>query len=389
MPEKREPFLRVTWTDPVTGRKGYVVIDRLIDGIAGGGTRMRAGLTMEEVERLARTMSIKNGAVRLPSGGAKGGVDIDPHDPEARALLTRFVRAMRPLLETWWATAEDMGTTQDLLNEVFQEVGMRASVEASLNHSGDADAALARLAKGLSTKVGGIGMGDLVGGYGVAAAAAAAVAHRSGRLTGMRASVQGFGAMGGSTARYLDEQGVKVVAIADVKGTVANPNGLDVERLLATRTALGDIERAELGSSDRQLEREAWLAADAEILVPAAVADAITDQNAGEVRASFVVEAANIPTTEAAQAALRDRGVTVVPDFVANGGTNAWFWWVLLGRVDPAPEPSFAMISETISRTVRDLLSISDREGVTPRQAAEKVAEANLDELEREFAVAT
>ena len=389
MPEKREPFLRVTWTDPVTGRKGYVVIDRLIDGIAGGGTRMRAGLTMEEVERLARTMSIKNGAVRLPSGGAKGGVDIDPHDPEARALLTRFVRAMRPLLETWWATAEDMGTTQDLLNEVFQEVGMRASVEASLNHSGDADAALARLAKGLSTKVGGIGMGDLVGGYGVAAAAAAAVAHRSGRLTGMRASVQGFGAMGGSTARYLDEQGVKVVAIADVKGTVANPNGLDVERLLATRTALGDIERAELGSSDRQLEREAWLAADAEILVPAAVADAITDQNAGEVRASFVVEAANIPTTEAAQAALRDRGVTVVPDFVANGGTNAWFWWVLLGRVDPAPEPSFAMISETISRTVRDLLSISDREGVTPRQAAEKVTEANLDELEREFAVAT
>jgi len=389
MPEKREPFLRVTWTDPVTGRKGYVVIDRLIDGIAGGGTRMRAGLTMEEVERLARTMSIKNGAVRLPSGGAKGGVDIDPHDPEARALLTRFVRAMRPLLETWWATAEDMGTTQELLNEVFQEVGMRASVEASLNHSGDADAALARLAKGLSTKVGGIGMGDLVGGYGVAAAAAAAVAHRGGRLTGMRASVQGFGAMGGSTARYLNEQGVKVVAIADVKGTVANPDGLDVERLLATRTALGDIERAELGSSDRQLEREAWLAADAEILVPAAVADAITDQNAGEVRASFVVEAANIPTTEAAQAALRDRGVTVVPDFVANGGTNAWFWWVLLGRVDPAPEPSFAMISETISRTVRDLLSISDREGVTPRQAAEKVAEANLDELEREFAVAT
>ncbi|HUY98829.1 MAG TPA: Glu/Leu/Phe/Val dehydrogenase dimerization domain-containing protein, partial [Thermomicrobiaceae bacterium] len=270
MPEKREPFLRVTWTDPLTGRKGYVVIDRLIDGIAGGGTRMRAGLTMEEVERLARTMSIKNGAVRLPSGGAKGGVDIDPHDPEARALLTRFVRAMRPLLETWWATAEDMGTTQELLNEVFQEVGMRASVEASLNHSGDADAALARLAKGLSTKVGGIGMGDLVGGYGVAAAAAAAVAHRGGRLTGMRASVQGFGAMGGSTARYLNEQGVKVVAIADVKGTVANPAGLDVERLLATRTALGDIERAELGSSDRQLEREAWLAADAEILVPAA-----------------------------------------------------------------------------------------------------------------------
>ena len=142
MSEPRAPYLRVTWTDPVTGRKGYMVIDRLIDGIAGGGTRMRAGLDLQEVERLAHTMSIKNGAIKLPGGGAKGGLDCDPHDPEARAMLTRFVRAMRPWLETCWGTAEDMGTTQDLLDEVFRDVGMRSSVQASLNHSADPDAAL-------------------------------------------------------------------------------------------------------------------------------------------------------------------------------------------------------------------------------------------------------
>src|SRR5215467_14583665 len=112
MSEPRAPYLRVTWTDPVTGRKGYMVIDRLIDGIAGGGTRMRAGLDLQEVERLAHTMSIKNGAIKLPGGGAKGGLDCDPHDPEARPMLTRFVRAMRPWLETCWGTAEDMGTTR-------------------------------------------------------------------------------------------------------------------------------------------------------------------------------------------------------------------------------------------------------------------------------------
>jgi glutamate dehydrogenase (NAD(P)+) len=361
------------------------VIDRLIDGIAGGGTRMRAGVTMEEVERLARTMSIKNGAVRLPGGGAKGGIDCDPHDPEARPMLTRFVRAMRPILESYWGTAEDMGTTQELLNEVFQEVGMRASVEASLNHSGDADAALGRLTKGLSTKGGGIGMGDLVGGYGVAQAAAAAVEYRDGRLAGMRAAIQGFGSMGGSAARYLAELGVLVVAIADVEGTVANPAGLEVERLLAARTSLGDIDRASLGPADRELPREAWLAAEVEILVPAAVADAISAENAATVRASYVVEAANIPTTEAAQRQLHDRGVVVVPDFVANGGTNAWFWWLLLGRVDPAPEPSFSLIAETMRRSVRDLLATSERDGTTPRQAAEAMADKNLDELEVEF----
>ena len=386
MAERKEPYLRLTWTDPVTARKGYVVIDRLIDGIAGGGTRMRAGVTMEEVERLARTMSIKNGAVRLPGGGAKGGIDCDPHDPEARPMLTRFVRAMRPILETYWGTAEDMGTTQELLNEVFQEVGMRASVEASLNHSGDPDAALGRLAEGLSTRVGGIGMGDLVGGYGVAQAAAAAVEHRGGRLQGLRAAVQGFGSMGGSSARYLVEQGALVVAIADVKGTVSNPGGLDVERLLATRTPLGDIDRGSLGAGDSELPGDAWLSADAEILIPAAVADAITEKNQGLIRASYIVEAANIPTTEAAQRALHDRGVVVIPDFVANGGTNAWFWWLLLGRVEPGPEASFRMIAETMRRTVSDLLATSEREGTLPRQAAEAVAEKNLDELEIEFA---
>src|SRR5262245_13336765 len=221
--------------------------------MAGGGTRMRAGLDLHDVERLARTMSIKNGAVRLPGGGAKGGLDCDPHDPEARPMLTRFVRAMRPWLETCWGTAEDMGTTQDLLDEVFRDVGMRTSVEASINHSGDPDAALARISRGLATTVGGIGMGDLVGGYGVAEAAAAAVEHRGGRIAGMRATSQGFGAMGGSTARYLVELGARVVAIADVRGTVANPDGLDVERLLATRTPLGDVDRAALGPGDREL----------------------------------------------------------------------------------------------------------------------------------------
>src|SRR5205823_2406946 len=110
-----EPRLRVIWTDPITGHKGYAVIDRMVNGLAGGGTRMRAGLTLEEVERLARTMSYKNGAFNLPGGGAKGGVDIDPHDPEARALLSRYVRAMTPLYRAGWGTAEDLGVTQELL----------------------------------------------------------------------------------------------------------------------------------------------------------------------------------------------------------------------------------------------------------------------------------
>src|SRR5215467_14141764 len=159
MAAESEPRLRVIWTDPVTGRKGYAVIDRMVNGLAGGGTRMRAGLTLDEVERLARTMSYKNGAFNLPGGGAKGGVDIDPHDVAARGMLSRFVGAMRPLYKSGWGTAEDLGVSQDLLDEVFAEQGVGMSVQAMLDRAGDgAAAAQQRVRDGLSTKVDGVGL---------------------------------------------------------------------------------------------------------------------------------------------------------------------------------------------------------------------------------------
>src|ERR671930_116067 len=235
MSGEREPRLRLIWTDPVTGRKGYAVIDRFVNGLAGGGTRMREGVTLDEVERLARTMSFKNGAFNLPGGGAKGGVDIDPHDPAARGMLSRFVGAMRPLYRSGWATAEDLGVTQQLLDEVFAEQGVGLSVQAVLDRSGDAAAAGARISAGLREKVDGIGLADCIGGFGVAEAAATAARHLGWDLQSMTAVIQGFGSMGGSSARYLARKGVRVVGVADVNGCVINADGLDVEALLASR----------------------------------------------------------------------------------------------------------------------------------------------------------
>ena len=203
-----EPRLRVIWTDPVTGRKGYAVIDRMVNGLAGGGTRMRAGLTLEEVERLARTMSYKNGAFNLPGGGAKGGVDIDPHDPEARGMLSRYVRAMTPLYRSGWGTAEDLGVTQELLNEVFAEQGVGMTVQAMVDRSGDAAAAGRRVAQGLAIKVDGIGLADVIGGYGVAEAAAAGAAI--GAVKGVKDKDKKEAAEGaalGALTAYLMESG--------------------------------------------------------------------------------------------------------------------------------------------------------------------------------------
>ena len=376
-----EPRLRVIWTDPVTGRKGYAVIDRMVNGLAGGGTRMRSGVTLAEVERLARTMSYKNGAFNLPGGGAKGGVDIDPHDPQARGMLSRYVRAMRPLYRSGWGTAEDLGVTQELLTEVFAEQGVGLTVQAMLDRSGDAQAAGRRVVQGLAINVEGIGLADCIGGYGVAEAAAACAEYKGWTLSGMRAVIQGFGTMGGSSARYLARLGVKVVGVVDVNGAISNPGGLDVERLLESRSALGEVDRSTLGREDKEGLRDSWLDIDADILVPAAIGDVLTAGNADNVKARMVVEAANIPTTDDAAQRLYERGVVVIPDYVANGGANAWWWWTLLGAIQPDADQSFKQVSRVMRETVRRMLELADSQGIPPRQAADELSMRNLDRL--------
>jgi glutamate dehydrogenase (NAD(P)+) len=376
-----EPRLRVIWTDPVTGRRGYAVIDRMVNGLAGGGTRMRAGVTLEEVERLARTMSYKNGAFDLPGGGAKGGLDIDPADPEARGMLSRYVRAMRPLYRSGWGTAEDLGVSQELLTEVFAEQGIGMTVQAMLDRSGDADAARRRLSDALAIDVDGIGFADCIGGFGVAQAAAAAAEHMGLDMGEMRTVVQGFGSMGGSAARYLDRLGAGVVAVVDAKGMVVNPEGLAVEELLRSRSPLAEIDRTALRPEDRQAPRDDWLKVEAEILVPAAIADVITIDNADEVKARMVVEAANIPTTAAAQRRLHERGVVVIPDYVANGGANAWWWWTILGTIGADAGQAFRQVSGVMSETVKRILGLADAEGIPPFEAANHLAIQNLGRL--------
>jgi len=376
-----EPRLRVIWTDPVTGRKGYAVIDRMVNGLAGGGTRMRSGVTLAEVERLARTMSYKNGAFNLPGGGAKGGVDIDPHDPQARGMLSRYVRAMRPLYRSGWGTAEDLGVTQELLTEVFAEQGVGLTVQAMLDRSGDAQAAGRRVVQGLAINVEGIGLADCIGGYGVAEAAAACAEYKGWTLSGMRAVIQGFGTMGGSSARYLARLGVKVVGVVDVNGAIFNPGGLDVERMLESRSALGEVDRSTLRRDDKLGLRDSWLDIDADILVPAAIGDVLTAGNAGRVKARMVLEAANIPTTDDGAQRLYERGVVVIPDYVANGGANAWWWWTLLGAIQPDADQSFKQVSRVMRETVRRMLELADSQGIPPRQAADELSMRNLDRL--------
>jgi glutamate dehydrogenase (NAD(P)+) len=383
----RPPYMSVTWHDPVTRRPGFLVIDRLIDGASGGGLRMREGCTVEEVADLARAMSLKEAVAYDPAdrytpfGGAKGGIDCDPYHPDAPGVLQRYVEAMRPFLERHWATGEDLGVRQDTLDEIVAGAGLRSSIDAALLRLDDPDAGLRRLREGFAVDVDGIGLGEVVGGYGVAEAALAALDRLGLQRAATRAVVQGFGSMGGGTARYLARAGVRVIGIADRHGLVANPDGLDVEALLRARDAHGAIDRAALRPDDEQRPGADWLALDAELLVPAATSYAIGPAEAERVGARVIVEAANVATRPEAEPRLAARGIVVVPDFVANLATNAWWWWTLYGDVPPEREPALAKVSATMRRLVGELLERAERDDVLPRAAATAMAAENLDRL--------
>lgn len=370
------PYMTVTWSDAETGARGYLVIDTLVRGIAGGGLRMRAGCTVEEMADLARAMTFKEaiafreGALYRPLGGAKGGIDFDPADTRASGVLRRYLEAMLPLVQVRWAFGEDLGVRQDELDGLAAELGLQSTVDAALPFLPDgADRGLARLSEAFATRERGIGLGELVGGYGVARAAVTALRQIGRDPHAASAVLQGFGSMGGATARYLADAGVTVVGIADASGLVVNQAGLDVEKLLAHRDARGGLDRGSLRDGDRERPREEWARIPADLVVPAATSYAIDSAVAESLRAALVVEAANVATLPAAELALAERGVPVVPDIIANLATNAWWWWTLFGDVEPTPEAALARIGETIEGLVNEAFERS-RPGRPLRDAA-------------------
>ncbi|MFJ9814985.1 Glu/Leu/Phe/Val dehydrogenase dimerization domain-containing protein [Streptomyces sp. NPDC101151] len=385
------PLMSLVWTDHITGRRGFLVVDRLVRGVASGGLRMRPGCTLEEVTGLARGMTMKEAlhynpeGRYVPLGGAKGGIDCDPQDPQAYGLLVRYLRAMRPYIESFWTTGEDLGLTQDLVDRAAAEAGLVSSVQAVYPLLDDETAARRRLADAFAVEVDGIGLDELAGGCGVAESVLAALDRTSVPYRGTRVSVQGLGTMGGATARFLARAGLTVVAVADIKGTIANPEGLDVAALLAARDAYGTVDRSALRPGDRELPGDAWLSADAEVLVPAAVSYAIGTAEQERVTARWIVEAANMPVLPEAEALLAARGVTVLPDVVVNSATNAWWWWTLFGDIGPDADEAFAHIRHSMRALIDLMLTRAETDGTTPRAAAHALVTDRLPVIAERF----
>ena len=341
--------------EPKVGLWGIVVVDNVACGPAIGGCRMAPDVSLPECFRLARSMTFKNASAGLPHGGAKSVIVADPTMPieQKEQVIRAYARAIKSLTD--YIPGPDMGTNETAMAWIKDEGGQCAGLPAS---------------------VGGIPL-DKIGAtaFGVVASADVAKAEVGLSLDGAKVAMQGFGAVGKHAARFFAERGSILVAAADISGMVQDPDGLDVAALAAHVDAGGLMQDFEGGE---HADRDAIVAVDCDILVPAARPDVIRADNQETVKAKLIVPGANIGVTEEAEAALHKRGVFCVPDFIANAG----------GVISAAVEYGggtegqvFGIIDEKVRSNTTETLERMKRDNVLPREAAvamarERVAKA-------------
>lgn len=317
-----------------------IVIDHELFPVSAGGTRMAPDVTTDEVARLARAMTWKFAACKVPYAGAKAGLRWNG-EGDRKALVVAYLKAIEPFAGVF-QTGPDLGT--DPLDYVAGD------------HAGELPI-WARTHEGL-------GMDDLGTGHGVKAAAEAGLRHIGRTFEGATVAIEGFGKVGAGTARACTRAGGRVVGVSTVRGLVADPAGLDVEELIQLRSVHGDALVDHTGVPARPREELFGLACD--VLVPGARPDSVTREVAEALSCAVVAPGANAPYGAGAIEVLHRRGILALPDFVANSGG------VHLYENVEGLEPASALerIDQLVAEATAAILVAADESGVSPMAAA-------------------
>lgn len=309
-------------------------------GPTKGGVRFHPDVTEEEVKALSLWMSIKCGIVNLPYGGGKGGVICDPRTMSLRELegLSRgYVRAISQIVgPTKDIPAPDVYTNSQVMAWMLDEYSRIREFDSPSFITGKPVVLGGSLGRESSTALG-------------VTIVLQEAAKKSGMsVEGSRVIIQGFGNAGGYLAKFLHDAGAVIVGIADARGALYNPDGLDILKLLDRRDSFGTVSHL---FPDRITNRE-LLVQDCDILIPAAIENQITEENAPHIKAKLLVEAANGPTTYAATEILTKRGVLIVPDVLASAGgvVVSYFEWVQNNQ-------GYYWTLEEINKKLADLLT--------------------------------
>jgi len=335
--------------------RAWIVVDNIALGPAIGGVRVSPSVTAGEVQRLARTMTLKNSIAGLAHGGAKAGIAADPKSPGKEHCFRVFARLIKELLE--YIPGPDMGSDEECMAWIQDETGRAA---------------------GLPEEIGGLPLDKLgAAGFGLSECAEVACPFAGLELKGARVAIQGFGSVGKAAARFLSRKGAVIIAASDTRGTVYNSDGMETADLLKVKEETGSVVNYVKG---KRLGGDEIFSIQTDILIPAATPDVITMENVNSIKAKLVLQGANIPVTSEAEKVLHERGVLSVPDFIANAGG------VIMAAMEyekRSERDAFEAISEKIRKNTRLILEKAVKKKGLPREAAEVLALERVRQAQR------
>lgn len=348
--------LNLNWGGKLIQADTFVVFHNTVRGPAKGGIRMSLGASLEETRRLAELMTYKCALAKIPFGGGKSGICIDPKtltDEARRDLISEYTHVFRPYLQSGtYVPAPDMGTGPADMATIYGYTHILECVT------------------GKPPRIGGLPGREEATGYGVACAtrmAAAKILNKD--VQGLTVAVQGYGNVGKWTARFLAQWGAKIVALSDVTSAIYMEDGLPIAEMGHVKT-LDEVQLPKIDKDD-------LLLLPVDVFIPAALENVITDEVAQKMQAKLVVEAANDPTTRTADAILRDRGIIAVPDIFANAGgvIASYIEWrqAKSGSLTEKSE-TYEAIEKQLSRAFAQMTDVVSNDSVSYRLAAQILA---------------
>ena len=390
--EERPAEIVFHWHDSMTEAKGWVVINSLRGGAAGGGTRMRKGLTEGEVLSLAKTMEIKFTVAGPAIGGAKSGIDFDPADPRKEGVLRRWYKAVYPLLKNYYGTGGDLNVDQKTeVIPITSELGILHPQEGVLNgHYQPGDFAKARKIKqlqdGVSLSVShpsllpqgaaSMKVGDLITGYGTAVSVKHLYNLWGQDLRNKRVIIQGWGNVASGAAYYLSQMGAKIVGIIDIVGGVMNPDGFSFEQITGLfNSKKGNSLHVEGMMSFENINHDIW-SMGAEVFIPAAASRLVTRMQLAQLLDNgleVISSGANVPFADTEIfygpiAELADEKCAVIPDFISNCGMARVFGYLMQEDAELNDEAIFSDVSNIILEALQEIENVkSEHTNITSK----------------------
>ena len=355
---------------------GFLVIDNMTLGPGKGGIRMTPNVTEEEVRRLARAMTWKNALAGIPFGGAKAGIRFTGTSVgEKKRAIQEFARAIKIFTPGKYIAGPDVNTGEQEMQWFVEATGNWRSAtgkpaklcmlvfgKGGTRQSRSARSGVARQYCGIPHEFGSTG-------FGVAHATKVAAELLKLNMKGARVSIHGFGNVGTFTAQHLHNMGTKIVAVADKDGAVYAKDGLDLKKLLKLSSLKKPV--AEYGKQNVIRPENFW-GVPVDILIPASVTDVINEKNKDRIKAKLIVEGANIPMQEEVEKELWEKGICIVPDFVANAGGVISSYAEYRGY---NPRRMFDTVQRKIVASTTLVLKESLKKSIYPRQVALDIAQ--------------